>query len=74
MSKKSPARLTKEIAAALLPETSGVRIVPSEKAGYTPGKFVVQYKGGNGIWFDIGDPKSRKNAEIAFMAEAKRVR
>lgn len=51
----------------------GLRIVPSERAGYTPGKYVVQYKDGNGMWFDIGDPKSKAGAEAALKAEKHRV-
>ena len=51
----------------------GLRIVASERAGYTPGKHVVQYKDGNGMWFDIGDPKSKAGAEAALKMEKHRV-
>lgn len=39
------------------------RMVPSEQAGYGPGRFVVQgYSRGIRTWFDIGDPLSRPDA------------
>lgn len=37
--------------------TTTYRMVPSEKAGYAPGKHVVQYHDPViGRWFDVGDP------------------
>ena len=42
------------------------RVVPSEQAGYGPGKFVAQYYDDEKqVWFDIGDPKSKEEAQAA---------
>lgn len=39
------------------------RIQPSAKAGYTPGKFVVQYYDPSyKVWFDASDPMSQRDA------------
>lgn len=57
-----------------LPSYYGIRIVPSERAGYTPGKFVVQYKSADGMWFDIGDPKSKADAAARARDARKRIR
>src|SRR5512143_2342096 len=81
MHRKSPAQLDREIAEVLsrTPGSSrqqpfyGLRVVASEKAGYAPGKHVVQYKDRNGMWFDIGDPKSKAAADAALDAERSRV-
>lgn len=74
--KKSDAQLNREIAKSLGPALQpiyGVRLVPSERAGYKPGKYVVQYKDGNGMWFDIGDPKSKPAADAVARVEALRI-
>lgn len=40
------------------------RMVPSEQAGYGPGKHVVQYYDREKkVWFDVGDPKSKTEAQ-----------
>jgi hypothetical protein len=40
------------------------RRVPSERAGYGPGQWVVQYKDTViGRWFDVGDPLSEEDAQ-----------
>jgi len=57
----------------LNPTYYGVRIVASERAGYTPGKYVVQYKDKNGMWFDIGDPKTKAEAQARKRSAAKQV-
>jgi len=47
------------------------RMVPSEQAGYGPGKFVVQYFDHEvRAWFDVGDPLDR--AEASERLKAKR--
>jgi len=53
-------------------EYAALRIVPSERAGYAPGKWVLQYLSGNGMWFDIGDPKTKREAEAAQKRETER--
>ena len=55
------------------PRFFAVRVVPSARAGYTPGQFVVQYKDANGMWFDIGDPKSKEGANAALKIAAQLV-
>lgn len=81
MPRKSPVQLDREIAEALSRPSGemerqpfyGLRIVPSERAGYVPGKYVVQYKDRNGMWFDIGDPKSKDRADAVLKVEKHRV-
>lgn len=51
----------------------GLRIVGSEESGYSPGLYVLQYKDKNGMWFDIGDPKTKARAEAAKKAESHRL-
>lgn len=39
------------------------RKVPSEQAGYAPGRWVVQYYDATiGRWFDVGDPLDEADA------------
>lgn len=39
------------------------RMVPSDKAGYGPGLFVVQYFDQEArVWFDVGDPLTETEA------------
>ena len=46
------------------------RIRPSEKAGYTPGKFVVQYYDPSyKVWFDASDPKATEEEAAARIQE-----
>jgi hypothetical protein len=51
-------------------ERLSLRIVPSELAGYAPGKYVVQYKSksAGGVWFDVGEPRSKKQAEARLRS------
>lgn len=45
------------------------RKVPSEQAGYGPGRWVVQYyDSAVGRWFDVGDPLDEADA-IARLKE-----
>jgi hypothetical protein len=79
--KKTSAQLDREIAEALSRSSAeqpfsglrNLRIVPSERTGYAPGKYVLQYKDKNGMWFDIGDPKSKREAEAARKRESTRI-
>ena len=80
--KKTPAQLQREIDEVLAKPVTGshaqqplfgLRIVPSERAGYSPGKHVLQYKDRNGMWFDIGDPKSKESVEAALRMESRRL-
>ena len=74
---KTSAQLDRDIAEALSRSGEqpfyGLRIVPSERTGYAPGKYVLQYKDRNGMWFDIGNPKSKAEAEAAQKRESKRL-
>lgn len=74
---KTSAQLDREIADALTRSGEqpfyGLRIVPSERTGYAPGKHVLQYKDANGMWFDIGNPKSKNEAKAALKRESKRL-
>lgn len=45
------------------------RKVPSEQAGYTPGRFVVQhYDRDAKVWFDVGDPLDEATADARLAA------
>ena len=45
-------------------ETRKYRMVPSEKAGYGPGRWVVQYYARDmRVWFDVGDQLNREQAQ-----------
>lgn len=46
------------------------RIQPSGKAGYSPGKFVVQYYDASyKVWFDASDPMSKEDAEARIKEQ-----
>jgi hypothetical protein len=46
------------------------RMQPSEKAGYLPGKFVVQYyEAGYKVWFDASDPLTKEDAQARIKEQ-----